>query len=61
MFFDDYPVKKLHNFFLTIGMFRILDEKDVLFEIFQISSDFEVIDHLVHFLYRKIFSKRGFE
>gem|GEM_PF-6817524 len=61
MFFDDSPIKKVHNFFFTIVMVRIFDEKDVLFEIFQITPDFEVVDHLVHFLYGKIFSKRGFE
>lgn len=34
MLFDDSPIEKVHNFFLTIYMVGILDEKDVFFEIF---------------------------
>lgn len=61
MLFDNSPIKELSDFFFTIYMVRIFDKKDIFFDIFKISPDFEVVNHLVHFLYRKIFSQRGFE
>lgn len=61
MLFDDGPIEEVHDLFLAIAAVGIFDEKDVLFDILQISSDFQVIDHLVHLLYGKIFRKRGSE
>jgi hypothetical protein len=56
MLFDNSPIKKLSNFFFGIDTIRIFDKKDIFFDIFKISSNFEIVNNLVHFLYRKIFS-----
>ena len=61
MFFDDSPIEKIDNLFFSIVTIRIFDEKDVFFKIFEISSNFKVVNDLIHFLYRKILSKRRLE
>ena len=61
MLFDNSPIEKINNIFFCIHMFRIFNKKDIFFDIFKISPYFKIVNDFIHFLYRKIFSKRCFE